>query len=473
MDHVQRFRIAVESCDHENIQRIYHPQYAGIPVPPNDSIHQLYPNQTCIPFTRTIPCARCRLGPRIMSNAATAAQDMNTVYGVSVEMSNARRTMVGGCLKSQTLKGDEIYAVERFNESGRFRCFEGKCEVSPFDGRNVLLPTGQMFALLFHRNHNWHARRLAKIKPDWSDEQIFQEARSWNIAEYQHCIYNEYLKTLIGSKLSDRFKIQPRPVGQFSAYKSDAELKTVHEFQTTAGRNGHTTLNEDINIIDLQTGKESKVNFKDAAKAENLFYEGQVDGVFLALISRASFETTPSVPFKQFLYNLPDNTYGLDLGAIDTQRQRDHGIPGYIHYLRYCHNVTVHRWSNLKRFVARHDIKKLKKFYKFVEDIDLYIAGRYERKQSDALVGPTFGCIIATQFHNVKYGDRFFYEHGNQIGSFSIEQLDEIKTKANLASILCKNTKLKKVSRDPLRLLSKTNPFVDCSQFEYIDYKLD
>ncbi|XP_037034218.1 peroxidase-like [Bradysia coprophila] len=461
------------SCDHENTQRVNHPQCAGIPIPQNDTMHRLYPNQTCIPFTRTIPCARCRLGPRMVSSSVTAAQDLNSVYGVSTEMSNARRTMVGGRLKSQIIKGHEIFAVERFNTTGRFRCFEGECELSPFDGRNTQLPTGQMFALLFHRNHNWHARRIAKMKPDWHNEQIFQEARRWNVAEYQHCIFNEYVKTIIGSALMGKFKIQPKPVGQFSTYKPDIALKTVVEFQSTAGRSGHVTLDEDINITDPKTGKKSKVNFLDAAKTENIFYEGQVDGVFLAQISRPSFETTPSVPFKTFLFNQPGRTFGLDLGALDIHRQRDHGIPGYIYYLKYCHNVAVQRWDDLKQFIDPGNIAKLKKYYKYVEDIDLYIAGPFERKLSDDLVGPTFGCIIATQFHNVKYGDRFFYEHGNQVGSFSIKQLNEIKRKTSLASILCKTTKLGRVSRDPLRLLSKTNPLVDCSQFDYIDYQLN
>ena len=57
--------------------------------------------------------------------------------------------------------------------------------------------------------------------------------------------------------------------------------------------------------------------------------------------------------------------------------------------------------------------------YRNVHDIDLFSAGLAEYPLPGAAVGPTFTCIIGIQFYNLKYGDRFWFEHGYQSGSFT------------------------------------------------------
>ena len=66
------------------------------------------------------------------------------------------------------------------------------------------------------------------------------------------------------------------------------------------------------------------------------------------------------------------------------------------------------------------NIRKLKLLYSKVEDIDLFLGGLLEQpsKAGRAIVGDTFLCIIGDQFARLKRGDRFFYDLGNQSGSF-------------------------------------------------------
>lgn len=76
--------------------------------------------------------------------------------------------------------------------------------------------------------------------------------------------------------------------------------------------------------------------------------------------------------------------------------------------------------------------------YAHPDDVDLWIGGLVEVARKDAMVGPTFGDIIADQFSKFRQGDRYFYEHSPAInpGAFTVEQLSEIK-KASLARLIC------------------------------------
>jgi peroxidase len=78
---------------------------------------------------------------------------------------------------------------------------------------------------------------------------------------------------------------------------------------------------------------------------------------------------------------------------------------------------------------------------------------------SSGILGPTFLHMIADQFARLKEGDRYFYENGGQVGSFtagwlnfrasnefrshisgfSTDQLNEIR-KTSLAAVFCLNS---------------------------------
>lgn len=53
-----------------------------------------------------------------------------------------------------------------------------------------------------------------------------------------------------------------------------------------------------------------------------------------------------------------------------------------------------------------------------VNDIDLVIGGLAEKHLPDSVLGPTFACLTGMQFFHLKFGDRFYFEHGGEVGSF-------------------------------------------------------
>ena len=78
--------------------------------------------------------------------------------------------------------------------------------------------------------------------------------------------------------------------------------------------------------------------------------------------------------------------------------------------------------------------------YSSVEDIDLYVGLTLEEPEAGARVGLTNMCIIGDQLARLKNGDRYFYDLSGQPGSFSRDQLDQIR-KTSLARLICNNVK--------------------------------
>ena len=111
--------------------------------------------------------------------------------------------------------------------------------------------------------------------------------------------------------------------------------------------------------------------------------------------------------------------FGMDLIALNIQRGRDHGLPGYNSYRRLCGLQPANSFNDLNRFMTAGSAETFSQMYRNVEDIDLFIGGVHEDPLPDALIGPTFACIVAEQFRRTKLGDRFWYENGKLPHSFS------------------------------------------------------
>lgn len=54
--------------------------------------------------------------------------------------------------------------------------------------------------------------------------------------------------------------------------------------------------------------------------------------------------------------------------------------------------------------------------YSDVNDVDVFVGGVTETPRDDALVGPLFECLLGRQFHDIKFGDRYWYERNGVEG---------------------------------------------------------
>ncbi len=65
-----------------------------------------------------------------------------------------------------------------------------------------------------------------------------------------------------------------------------------------------------------------------------------------------------------------------DLAALNIQRGRDHGLPGYTDYRRYCLMKNVNDFEDLKEDISDKQVRDmLKKLYGDVRNIDIWPAG--------------------------------------------------------------------------------------------------
>ncbi len=147
-------------------------------------------------------------------------------------------------------------------------------------------------------------------------------------------------------------------------------------------------------------------------------HEAYVNGGLDSLLRGSLVET--AAPFDSHLSNpienlfLNDPTKGLEthrfsLGALDINRGRDHGLQPYTAYRTFCGLKSVESFDELEE-IPRKTIADLKKAYKNVDDIDLWVGITSEKPISGAVVGPTAACEqYFTLFFNTNFSIQFFY----------------------------------------------------------------
>ncbi len=173
--------------------------------------------------------------------------------------------------------------------------------------------------------------------------------------------------------------------------------------------------------------------------------QGGLETLVLGLINEAAarFDTGMADFLQNHLFEfvLPDlSVVAVDLAATNINRGRDHGLPPYTRVRERCGLRRVLNFNDLQDVMSMDRINLLQSVYEHVDDIDLFIGGLSENPAPNAAVGLTFACLIANQFRDSKFGDRYFYESSPQSspGAFSMGQLDEIK-RMTLAHLICQN----------------------------------
>merc|ERR1711872_1113977 len=101
------------------------------------------------------------------------------------------------------------------------------------DGRVNEQPNLGLLHIIFMREHNRIANELSSVNRNWSDEQLFQEARKILIAKYQHILYNEWLPIVLGKQYMNLFGLTPLSRDYSRDYDPSIDPRITNEFATT------------------------------------------------------------------------------------------------------------------------------------------------------------------------------------------------------------------------------------------------
>lgn len=450
-----------------------HPQCYPILIPPDDPFYGEW-DEDCLNFVRTALCSQCKLGPREQVNQITAFIDGSMVYGSTDNETRSlwtRNGPAGRMHVSLASNGGEL--LPHSPEPTKDQCSKPENNLYCFkagDKRVNQHPALTALHVIWLRQHNRLVNKLKHINPHWNGDRLYEEAKRILVAQTQKVTYDEYLTLTIGPDAMKFLKLAINPYAEYTEYEPYTNPAIINEFSTAAFRFGHSLVNSVFAEI-LDNGKPSGYRLRENFFSPFGLYQGQLDAVLRGLISQASQNRDPFVSsdIKNHLYRPSDSPYGLDLPAFNIQRGRDHGIAGYTKYLKFCFDESVHEWSQLDQYMPTSQRQRLQKFYKSIEDVDLFTAGLAEYPLPGAAVGPTFTCIIGIQMYNLKYGDRFWFEHKDQVGSFTPDQLIEIK-KISTAKMICENAdSIKYIQKNVFRGESQRNPVVSCDSLPDTD----
>ncbi|XP_076252124.1 peroxidase homolog [Rhynchophorus ferrugineus] len=427
-----------------------HPYCNEITIPEDDYFYSIF-NVKCINFIRSFPGVRpgCRLGSKIPFNTLTGVLDGNTVYGVTEHFARKLREGHSGLLRMNPA----------FNEYGLKDLLPLKLDI-PDEG--CTRPNSTMFCFeageirvneqliltvmhtLMAREHNRIARELAATNPHWDDETLFQEARRVVIAIIQHITYNEFLPILLGKDVMEKFGLLLQKDGFWDGYDTNVNPNVIDAFSAAAYRFGHSLLPTAVERWSKAHKFIASKRLSDLIRRPyDLYRAGVLDEYIMGLLNQVAQAMDDSITQEvtNHLFKKVGARFGMDLVSFNMQRGREFGIPGYMEYRKFCGLPAGETFDDMFGSMPNETVTKFSSIFQYPSDIDLWSGGVSERPLPGSMLGPTFACVIATQFSYSRRGDRFWYELPNQPSSFSLDQLQEIR-KARLARIICDNTDL-------------------------------
>ena len=193
--------------------------------------------------------------------------------------------------------------------------------------------------------------------------QIYHSARQIVGAELQHITYNHWLPIILGPK-------GVRQLGSYLGYDPNVNPSIANSFATAAFRFGHGLVNpimfrldEDFNPIPQGNLPLHMAFFAPYRILEEKGIDPLIRGLFARQAKKLQPNEIMNSELTEKLFMLAHDV-ALDLAAINIQRGRDHGLPGYNHYRQLCGLNKAETFHDLQNEIREPNIReKLSNLY--------------------------------------------------------------------------------------------------------------
>ena len=431
---------AAPPCNHCDFTDVCDP----IRVSGNDTYFGLgtLQNADCLPLRRT--ASECvydppgQMPPRQQLNDVTSYLDASTVYASTRNNANRLRTFQNGLLKSSPplfpgtkeilpydtdCEGDSCDYVQCMFNQTCFLCGDVRCNDQT---------TLTILHIIWLRQHNRIAPLLQNLNPDWDDETIFQETRKIVGSMIQKIAYKDYLPKIFTQTYFDLL------IGNYESYDESLDAQITSNFDAAAYRYGHSLIRPTFDRLGPDyTPVMPTLNLVDMFfNPPQLNESGGTDPLLRGMITSDSLKIDEYLNYviTTELFKPPTGDQsGMDLASLNLQRAREHGILPYNNWKNYCKQ----RFPFLPeaQFSNPSTVDNIMRIYGSVDSLDLFIGGLAEVRLPDGLIGPTFACLFALTFKNLRDGDRFYYENPN---TFTTDQRNQIEA-TTLSRVICDN----------------------------------
>jgi hypothetical protein len=370
-----------------------------------------------LPFSRSL----YRIDPdhtllvRQQLNQITAWIDASMVFGSDQDRAHSLRTFTDGLMK--TSKGGLFLPLNDDGTkflAGDIRVTEQTCLAA--------------IHTLFVREHNRLAAEIRADHPDFTDEEIYQKCRKEIYAIIEAITYNEWLPALLGPD---------NPLNPYAGYNPSISPNIANSFSTAAFRLGHTLLNNQLLRLnnDGTSIEDGPLLLRDAFFNPATLLDYGLEPYLKGLATQRAQELDAQVvgAVRNFLFGNV-NGFGMDLGSLNIQRGRDHGLPDF-NTLRISFGLAP--LNSFAELTADPLLRaKLASVYPSIDDLDPWVGCVAEDHAPNSSCGPTIIAIIKNQFERTRDADRFWYEN-----VYSGEELESINN-TTLADVIRRNTTL-------------------------------